>query len=342
MKRVRQSKLSRRRFIRSGLIVAGLTGIQAARAAGKGTPNPFAYDVSAHEKTDPKLIRYREVTRFKVPRENSRRLSLAGEGRLAVAAGNSVLLLDDQGQLTSEIALQAPVRAVTMAGDGTLFVAVRDHVEVFDGQGQRQATWESPGKKTWFTGLAVNEANVFAADSGQRVVLRYDRAGHVQGRIGERDKARGIPGFVLPSPYLDVKWHQDGLLRVNNPGRHRIEVYTPEGDLEFSWGRASFAVQGFCGCCNPIAFALTSDGRHITCEKGLPRVKRYTGGGEFDGVVAGPESFPENARVGAGETLADGTKSSLDAVVDARGRVFVLDTVVGDIRVHAPNEEGKV
>ena len=46
---------------------------------------------------------------------------------------------------------------------------------------------------------------VFAADSGNRVVLRYDRSGKLLGRIGEKNKDRDIPGFVIPSPYLDVE-----------------------------------------------------------------------------------------------------------------------------------------
>jgi hypothetical protein len=95
-------------------------------------------------------------------------------------------------------------------------------------------------------------------------------------------------------------------------------------------------VDGFCGCCNPIAVALLPDGRSVTCEKGLPRVKIYREHGEFDCVVAGPEIFPQNARIGAGEEAADGTRASLDAAVDAHGRVFVLDTITGDIRRMEP------
>ena len=64
----------------------------------------------------------------------------------------------------------------------------------------------------------------------------------------------------------------DGLLRVVNPGRHRIEAYTFDGDLEFSWGKVSVGIEGFCGCCNPVNFAILSDGSFITCEKGLTRV----------------------------------------------------------------------
>ena len=122
----------------------------------------------------------------------------------------------------------------------------------------------------------MGENNVFAADAGNRVVLRYDKSGKLAGRIGEKNKERNIPGLIIPSPYLGVVLAPDGLLRVNNTGRHRVEAYTVNGDLESSWGKPSNAIEGFCGCCNPIGLALLPDGRYVTCEKGLPRVKVYS------------------------------------------------------------------
>jgi hypothetical protein len=137
-----------------------------------------------------------------------------------------------------------------------------------------------------------------------------------------------------------VKVGGDGLLRVNNSGRHRIEVYTVEGDLELFWGKPSAAIEGFCGCCNPVGLALLPDGRYITCEKGLPRVKRYSAEGNFEGVVAGPESFPENAQAGKARDSEDGTMGGLDAAVDARGLVYVLDLVAAEVQIYQPKGAG--
>jgi uncharacterized cupin superfamily protein len=89
-------------------------------------------------------------------------------------------------------------------------------------------------------------------------------------------------------------------------------------------------ITGFCGCCNPINFALLPDGRYVTCEKGLPRVKIYSATGEFQSVVAGGESFAENARACG---PFDCTAGGLDAAVDSQGHVYILDMVTGDIRV---------
>jgi sugar lactone lactonase YvrE len=242
-------------------------------------------------------------------------------------------VFDSQGKHVQEFKLAGPARCVAVAADGTVYAGLRDHLQVFDSKGTHLASWASPGQKTWFTGLAVSENDLFAADAANRVILHYDREGKLLGKIGEKNKDRNVPGLVVPSPYLDVVLGRDGLLRVNNPGRHRVEVYTVGGDLELFWGKPSAAVEGFCGCCNPIALTLAADGRLITCEKGLPRVKVYSTDGKFESIVAGPESFPENAKNGATHDPADGMLGGLDAAADRAGRIYILDLVVGDVRV---------
>lgn len=335
--------ISRRRFLETSArgaaarAVAGTVMAVSARwgwTAGAGKKaNPFAYDIERLARTDPRLVQYEQVGRFRSPDPEPRRLALGPEGRLYLATKTGVCVTDSAGAQVNDISLGGPARCVAVAGDGTIYAGLRDHVEVFDPKGRRLAAWETPGKRTWLSGLTVGERDVFAADSGNRVVLRYDKSGKLMGRIGEKNKVRNVPGLIVPSPYLDVKLGRDGLLRVNNPGRHCVEVYTTSGDLELSWGKPSAAIEGFCGCCNPVGLALLPDGRCITCEKGLPRVKVYAAGGAFECVVAGPESFPENARVGSVHDLSDGTMGGLDAAADGRRRVYILDIVAGDVRV---------
>lgn len=330
----REFRLSTRRefFGQSAAALALLNAIGAQRAAGAPTRarNPFAYDVSRLEKTDPLLLAYEEAARWTAPHSPARRLALAPDGRLFVCSGNYVSAVGPAGEHSVEIALSAPPECAAVAEDGAIFVGLREHVEVFDANGRRRASWDAPSRKSWLTALAVNGNDVFAADAGQRVLLRYDRSGRLLARLGEKNKERGIPGFIVPSPFFDVKIAPDGLLRVTNPGRHRVELYTPEGDLEGAWGAPSMGIAGFCGCCNPISLALLSDGRYVTCEKGLPRVKVYSAGGELESVVAGVESFPANAKACG---PSDCTRGGLDAVADAQGRIYILDRVTGEVRV---------
>jgi hypothetical protein len=344
--RNRSRTITRRQFIKKSaqdagiLAVGGVTfaasaGLGRAASAGKDT-NPFAYDVGRLRQTDPKLIHYEQVGHFPSPYAEPHRIAAGPEDRLYIAAGNYVSVVDRDGGHVSEIALPGPARCVAVAGDGTVYAGVRDHIEVFDRKGQRVAAWESPGKKSWLTGLAVGDKDVFAADAGNRVILRYDLKGKLAGRIGEKNKERNSPGLIVPSPYLDVKLARDGLLRVNNPGRHRVEAYTADGDLEFAWGKPTAAIEGFCGCCNPIALALLPDGRNVTCEKGLPRVKVYSADGAFECVVAGPESFSANWQKCS---PSDCTTGGLDAAVDAEGRIYILDLVDADIRIMARKKD---
>ncbi len=324
---------SRREFFSQtagAVAILGVIATQRGQGAEKAATNPFAYDVSRLQKTDPKLITYEAAARWKAPHAGARRIAIAPDDTLYVCSGNYLTAMNRSGERGLEIALAEPPRCAAFAKDGTIYAGLRDHIEVFDAKGQRQATWDSPGQKAWFTGLAVTENEVFAADAGNRVVLRYDKSGKLAQRLGEKNKERNVPGFIIPSPFFDVEIAGDGLLRVSNPGRHRVELYTTEGDFEGAWGTASMGIAGFCGCCNPINLALLPDGRFVTCEKGLPRVKIYSATGEFESVVAGVETFSENARACG---PSDCTAGGLDAAVDSQGRIYILDIVTGDVRV---------
>jgi hypothetical protein len=334
--------LTRRRFLlrgaATGAAAAALTRLREAKAAGAGATNPFAYSVGEFEQTDPALLKYREIRRLKVPGKEAQRLTLLPGGNLLVAGGRMFVEITPQGSRVREVEVSGAARCAAVHEDGTVYAGVRDHVEVFAPGGRQLAVWETPGERSWISGLAVGEDEVFAADAGSRLIWRYDRTGKVTGRIGARDKDRGVPGFVLPSPYLDVELAQDGLLRVNNPGRHRVEFYTTDGRLEFAWGQAGMAIENFSGCCNPINLALLGNDTVITCEKGLSRVKLHDTHGEFRGVVAGVESFPENAKTGAGDGPGMNSRASLDAVADPAGHIYILDTVTGLVHVMEPKQ----
>ena len=341
----RNRLVNRRGFIQRATETAKLAGLGVAlgvfdrrrAAAAQATANPWAYDDSKVRRTDPKLLHYHEVRQFRCARPSPRCIALTHDERLLIGAGKYLTEYTLDGTQVSELALEDEVRCVAAAQDGSLYVGLRRYIQVFDRKGRRRETWPSPGQKAYFTSVAVGEADVFVADAGNRAVLRYDRSGHLKGHIGEKDEARNIPGLIVPSPFFDVEIACDGLLRVSNPGRHRVEVYTFEGDLELAWGTAGWAVENFCGCCNPINLALLPNGRVVTFEKGIPRVKVYSGDGVFESVVAGAESFAANAKV-CGPN--DCTLGGLDGVADAKGRIYILDLVAGVTRVMEHNRAG--
>jgi hypothetical protein len=332
--------VTRRGFIQRAADSAKVLGLGAAVIGLKGrspaatSTNPWAYDDSLFRRTDPKLIHYHETRRFKAPRPSPHCLALSADERLYLGAGKFVTEHSLDGGQLSEIGLEVEPCCLAAAADGSIFVGLRDHIEIFDRKGQRRASWDKPPKNPYFTSVAVGETDVFVADAGNRTVLRYDRSGKLKSRIGEKDKDRNIPGLIVPSPFFDVKIAKDGLLRVTNPGRHRVEAYTFDGDLELAWGKPGAAIENFCGCCNPIGLVLLSDGRVVTFEKGIPRVKVYAHDGAFECVVAGAESFVENAKV-CGPN--DCTLGGLSGVVDGKGRIYILDFVAADVRVMERN-----
>jgi hypothetical protein len=304
------------------------TRLGAGTGTAASSPNPFALNLERVSKTDPALVRYDEVRRFVCPDAGFRRLCLGPDEQIYAANTSGITLLDRKGTVVRRFATSKPAQCVSVDREGSVFVGLRDQVLVFNSQGSRTASWDNLDSRAWLTGMAVAEGRVFVADSGNRVILAYDLDGKLLRRIAKKDAERSIPGLSVPSPYLDVKVGKDCLLRVNNFGRHRVEAYTLEGDLEQSWGKPGAGIAGFCGCCNPVSIALLPNGDYATCEKGLARVKTYSGAGEFVSVVAGVEAFPEHARV------KDATAGKLDVGVDSAGIIYVLDPVTSTIRVY--------
>jgi hypothetical protein len=338
-----KSDLSRRKFLRgAGLLGLGgagavlsprSAGAAAPVAAGRAPARP-AYDVERFRKTDPALVHYELASRWASPRREPKRLCFGPEGRLWLSAGKQVLALDRQGNRSQEFEVREEVRCLAVAADGQVWVGLKDHLEVFDPQGRRVAQWEPPAKKAWLTSVAVGPKDVFVSDASNRIVYRHDRAGKLVGRLGAKDAAQDIPAFVVPSPYFDLEIGADGLLWVVNPGFHQFQAFTFEGQLTRKWGEPSFGIEGFCGCCNPSYFTRLADGRFVTSEKGLNRIKVYSADGRLESVVAGPEEFPKYA-----ENI-NATPIPVDVAADAAGRVYVADTLGHEIRIYQRKATG--
>ena len=280
----------------------------------------FTYDLTELKKVDPALIHYEQAASVPTGMMKPKAIAVGADGRLFVAGDGGVRVFDAAGKPVLQFETGGEPHCIALGKTGTVYVGMKDHVEVYDASGKRATAWKGLGERAYVTSLAVGEADVFVADAGNRVLLRYDTSGKLLKRIGEEDAAKHAPGLVVPSPYFDVALGPEGMLWLTNPGRRRVECYTYDGAFRFAWGKFSMKVEGFCGCCNPTHLAIDADGNFITSEKGLPRVKVHDDEGNFKSVVAAPADF------------ADGTVG-LDLAVDAKGRILVLDPKRREVRI---------
>ena len=346
-----QPGVNRRKFIRAGLWSTTLLAAGAAAGwlasrrkvlfAGARKPERaldarFKYDLSELKKTDPALLMCKPAGDILLDFGKVRRLLVGRDDRLIVGGDTTVKVLESNGTVRSTINLSRPPLCLAAGADDRLYVGSTNQVEVFDTEGKSVKKWEKLGEKTYLTSIAVAGEWVFLADAGNREVIRCAANGDVAGRFGKKSDNADAPGFFIPSPYFDLAVGKDGLLRVANTGRHRIETYALDGQYKSAWGKASYGIDGFCGCCNPVYFKIMSDGRFVTSEKGLTRVKIYDADGVFKGVVAGPEQLmdesdlavmaPDDCRVGCG----------FDVAVDSKGTILVLDPQQRRIRLFNP------
>lgn len=279
----------------------------------------FQYDLSALTKTDPGSLLYDQAAEFKVDMATPRGIAVDGEDRIYVCGSDTICVYGNKGGKLKELPLSAAAQCVTVDSNGDLFLATGNHITVLDGEGNTKAEWAPFDAKSVITSIALGK-DVFVADAGKRVVLRYNRLGELQTRIGAKDREKGTKGFIIPSPCFDVAMGRDNSIWAVNPGIHTLQNFRYNGDLQTSWNKRSMSIEGFCGCCNPAHIALLQDGSFVTSEKGLPRIKIYDPQGEFSGVVAGTDQLGEDA-------------PALDIAVDSAGRILALDAKASTIRV---------
>ena len=191
--------------------VLGLAGRRGRARKDRERPTLLPTTFPVSRRPIPNSSTYEEVARWPVPHKEARRLAIGPDDQLYVCAGNYINCLSRAGQRGLELALVGPACCVAVARDGTIFAGLRDHIEVFDSKGERAARWESPDPKTWFTGLAAGEKDVFAADAGKLVVLRYDRAGKIVGRIGAEGRGPECAG-VHRAQSVSGRDHSSGRL----------------------------------------------------------------------------------------------------------------------------------
>lgn len=302
--------MNRREFLTAGL--AGILTPWIARAEKPPLDARFTYDVSAYMKTDPSLLLYTETNQFPTGFREPKCLAVNGDSIL-VGGDKSLKTFDNTGKLLRSRELPSLPHAVTPTG----LVAFKDRLE----------GGESFGDRAHLTAVTQTGDDIYVADAGNRQVLRCNPTGKILSRI---------KGFAVPSPYFDLHIGPDGLLWVVNPGKHRVEAYNPDGSLELSWGETGMSIETFCGCCNPVYLARLPDGRFVTSEKGLNRIKIHDAKGRFLGVVAGVEHLVKDLELAKKACANCQIGFGFPVACDSAGRVLALDPATRNIRIFTP------
>lgn len=282
--------------------------------------------MSALEKTDSVLIKYRETKSIPTGLRETHGIALDKDGNIYAAGDYVIRIYAPNGKNLRDIKTSRKPYALAVDTDGTIYAGMKDHIEVLNKDGRSSTIWNSAGRKAFFTSVAATKDFIWVADAGNRVVLRYNKQGVVTETFAAKDASNNAPGLIVPSPYVDLAPTADGGVWVSDPGRHQLERYASDGRLIKSWGKYSFAIDGFSGCCNPTNFAMMADGRFVTSEKGIPRVKVYKQDGTLQAVVAPRELFQPDA-------------AGIDITIDKNSRILILDPGSCSIRIFI--EKGK-
>ena len=242
-------------------------------------------------------------------------------------------------------------RMLRFSGNEKIFPDHVTHVEL-RGTGASGIWWVDP--EVNIRSLVLTQNSLFAADTGKRRIYRLDTHGElnltfafgrdqtVEDFFSQMEGALwltgGFPGFIVYAAPITMTFSQEsGLLYIANPGKHRVEVFTQDGiyQPELSWGEPSGRLDGFAGCCNPIDLAVLDDGRILTVEKAIPRVKIYRTDGELDTVVAGPNIL-DDIPAELGRTPTEPGGRYLSAIPLPNGRIAVFDYDYAAVRMFTP------
>ncbi len=293
--------------------------------AGKNIENPYKLDVDQFRKADSTTILYHEKITFPVNADSLKGIAVSGK-QILVVTEKYLLRYDYAGKELSRSELPDSANCITTEAEGKIWIGMLHSVASFDKDGKLMTRWKNFDNRSVITSVAVSGDFIYVADAGNRVVYQCNSKGEILSKFGEKNEQKGVPGYILPSPYFDLAVDDNGFLWVANTGRHSLENYNHDGSLRTSWGKASVKIDGFIGCCNPAQFAILPDNSFVTGEKGIPRIKLYDQHGVLKGMVASPELF-ENGWYAP------------DLAVDAEQKILALDLDRKQVRIFEKKED---
>lgn len=294
-----------------GVIAVVVVADYLSSRPGKRPPNPFAFDVSEYESVDDSQISHREIRQIKIADSKAVHIACHND-HIYLLTTEYLQVLTPNGQEVSRFALEQTPNSLFVCPEKDVFIAFENFLASYQPDGEMIHQSDPAPDNTSFTSIVVLDTLVFAADAGNKQVMIYNRnLEYIESFKGESGVS-SVHGFILPSLHFDMAANPDNELWVVNPGLHSIQNYALDGRFRRQWGEPSFGPEGFSGCCNPSYIRFLPDGRLLTSEKGLVRIKIYKESGALESVVAPPEVFKNSHQAPAIATTASNLIVALD------------------------------
>lgn len=289
------------------LVFIGYIIFDTARPAGSGI------DLGEDAKIQQIPDAWKITNELKLNRDSLKAITVTASGHIYLGGNSFVSCYDIDLKLVWDLKTSSPVTSLTNSGD-TVFASTKDQILVMSKSGKILTEWGPFEINSMITSVSANRKFVAIADAGNRMVFILDKGGEVKRMIGQNDRH-----FVIPSPYFEVTLDNENNLYVANTGRHRIELYSPDGVLKSQFGEAGTAPGAFCGCCAPAHFALIPEG-FVTSEKGINRIKILDKKGEFVEFVNSKNNFVRSIPL----TLASVDGITIYAVYPGDSKLYVF------------------
>ncbi|WP_430809516.1 MULTISPECIES: hypothetical protein [unclassified Carboxylicivirga] len=197
--------------------------------------------------------------------------------RLYVAGKESVSIYNLRGERVSSFKIKANARDMAISHK-RLFVLYPSFIEKYSLNGDSLDAWDACSELSDYASFTITDDFVFVSDVVHKNICKYTREGNFVQFIESPDK------FITPSHFFDIT-HKNDTIYCANPGRHRVESYTLNGEFIAAFGRAGSHAGAFAGCCNPSYIHFDDQGRLLTSEKGNPRISYYDQSGTFNRVL---------------------------------------------------------
>jgi sugar lactone lactonase YvrE len=260
--------------------------------------------------------------------EHAFRRSLIGidvdsKDKIYVLGDGEVRTFEPDGKLIRSWKAPDGAACIHIGSAEQVYVGLAGRVEIYSATGVHKGGFaaEANGKPAGITAIRTWGQEILVADAAARKIRRYDRGGKQLGEIGTQSKTGG---FMLPNRSLDIAVDANGIVFATDTGRHRVSSWVMDGSPAGHFGKFGLAKpEDFVGCCNPVNLAVGPDGKIITAEKVISRVKVFTRDGKLLGLI-GPEHF-------------DPKCIHLHLAVDSRGRILVADPVRMEIKAFSPS-----